>query len=367
MKLVIFGLSVSSSWGNGHATIWRGLFRALERRGHTIHFFERDVPYYASHRDLTEIPGGRLHLYEDWGRTVRTAHELLADADVGMVTSYCPDGVDASDLVLSSCARLKVFYDLDAPVTLSRLERGEPVSYIGPRGLRDFDLVLSYTGGMALRELRDRLGARKVAPLYGSVDPEIHRPAPVSDAYRADLSYLGTYSHDRQEGVTSFLIEPSRRLPNRKFLIGGSLYPETFPWNDNIFFIRHVPPSEHPAFYSSSTFTLNVTRKPMADMGYCPSGRLFEAASCGVPILSDSWDGLERFFTPGTDVVVVRSPDDVVEALTMPRERREQIARSARERVLRESTADHRAHELENILDRAARNESFTEVIPCGE
>ncbi|MHB9027854.1 MAG: CgeB family protein [Candidatus Latescibacterota bacterium] len=361
MKFVIFGLSVSSSWGNGHATIWRGLCKGMERKGHEIHFFEHDMPYYASHRDLTEIPGGKLHFYTDWKALIPIARDHLSDADVGMVTSYCPDGISATDLVISSSARLKVFYDLDTPVTLNRLDKGEPVSYIGPRGFRDFDLVLSYTGGKALQELHNRLGARMVAPLYGSVDPEMHRKVPGKACYQADLSYLGTYSDDRQDRLNVFFIEPSRRLPEKKFLIGGSLYPEIFPWTPNIYFVRHVPPPEHPAFYSSSLFTLNVTRRPMAEMGYCPSGRLFEAAACGVPIMSDAWEGLDFFFTPDVEIITIRESQDVVDALSLSIERREEISRAARNRVLNESTADCRVAELESLLNRALQGTSSPE------
>src|SRR5579884_1353524 len=194
MKLVIFGLTISSSWGNGHATLWRGLCRALAKRGHRVVFFERDVPYYAHHRDLVELPGIQLQLYGDWDEMLPLAQRELSDADVGMVTSYCPDGIAASDAVLDSAARQKVFYDLDTPVTLESMRLGKPVNYIGPRGLRDFDLVLSYTGGRVLNELKTHLGARRVAPLYGSVDPECHRPVPPIEAYRADFSYLGTFA-----------------------------------------------------------------------------------------------------------------------------------------------------------------------------
>ncbi len=353
MKIVIFGLSISSSWGNGHATIWRGLCKGLHRRGHRVVFFERDVPYYASHRDLTGIPGGSLHLYSEWNSIQSFARHELAEADAVIVTSYCPDGIPASRLSLDSLARLKIFYDLDTPVTLQRLAAGEPVSYVGPDGFRDFDLVLSYTGGIALRELKERLGAKQVLSLYGSVDPDTHRRIDSRECYRADLSYLGTYSEDRQDRLNRFLVEPSRRLPARRFLIGGSLYPQEFPWTDNIFFVRHVPPGDHPAFYSSSAFTLNVTRRPMAEMGYCPSGRLFEAAACGVPIISDNWEGLELFFKPGAEIVTVDTPEDVVEALALPLEQRLAIAGAARTRVLRESTAECRAEELENILSSA--------------
>ena len=351
MKVVIFGLSVSSSWGNGHATLWRGLQCALARRGHEVVFFERDVPYYAAHRDLTELPNGRLHLYPSWDAALPIARRELAGAEVAVVTSYCPDGVAASELVLDGVAHLRVFYDLDTPVTLERLRAGEPVPYLPPQGLADFDLVLSYTGGAALTELRTRLGARRVAPLYGSVDPGVHFPVPPSPYYAADISYLGTYAADRQAGVDALFIEPARRLPAQTFLLGGSQYPPDFPWTNNLYFLPHVPPAEHPAFYCSSRLTLNVTREAMARMGYCPSGRLFEAAACGVAILSDEWEGLDQFFTPGAEVLVARSTDDTVAALTLPPDDLAAVARRARERTLDEHTAAHRALELEELIE----------------
>lgn len=350
MKLVIFGLTVSSSWGNGHATLWRGLCRALGRRGHQVVFFEHDVPYYATHRDLTGLAGGELILYSDWAEVLPKARQHLAGADVGMVTSYCPDGLAAADLVLDSRARWHVFYDLDTPVTLNHLRAGKPVDYIGPRGLRDFDLVLSYTGGAALEELKSQLGARQVAPLYGSVDPEVHRPVPAVEAYRGALSYLGTYAADRQAALEKLFIEPARRLPQQKFVIGGAQYPEAFPWTSNIFFTRHVAPGEHPGFYCSSRLTLNVTRAAMAQMGYCPSGRLFEATACGTPILTDWWEGLDEFFVPGMEILVAQTTGEVVEALGLPAAELARIARAARERTLAEHTAERRAIELEERL-----------------
>lgn len=350
MKLVIFGLSISSSWGNGHATLWRSLCGALTRRGHEIHFFEKDLPYYAGHRDLTEIPGGHLHLYRNWEDVRVAANAELSDADAGMVTSYCPDGIAATELVLSSTARCRCFYDLDTPVTLNRLQAGDAVEYLGPRGLRDFDLVLSYTGGKALTALQSRLGARRVAPLYGSVDPAHHHPAPPLDRYLADLSYLGTYAQDRQKALEAFFIEPARRMPERRFMLGGAMYPDSFPWTKNIFFVRHLPPLEHPAFFSSSKWTLNVTRGAMAEMGYCPSGRLFEAAACGVPIISDYWEGLEDFFEPGAEILVARTTEDAMGAIEMTEGQRTRVAGLARERTLDCHTADLRARELEGIL-----------------
>jgi spore maturation protein CgeB len=351
MKLVIFGLTVSSSWGNGHDTIWRALCQALARRGHRVVFFERDVPYYAAQRDLTELPSGQLCLYTDWTEAISLARRHLADADVGMVTSYCPDGIVAADLVLSSPVPLRVFYDLDTPVTLERLRAGEPIDYIGPRGLRDFDLVLSFTGGAAIDMLKTQLGARHVTPLYGSVDPGVHRPVPPVEGYGADLSCLGTYAEDRQSILDALFIEPARQLPQRRFLIGGALYPQAFPWTENIFFVRHVPPAQHPAFFCSSMLTLNITRRAMAEMGYCPSGRLFEAAACGVPLLSDWWQGLDDFLTPGREIIIARTPEDTINALQLSCEQLVRIARSARERILEEHTAERRANDLEAALN----------------
>jgi spore maturation protein CgeB len=353
MKLVIFGLTISSSWGNGHATIWRGLCKALIRRKHDVVFFERDVPYYAAHRDLEEIRGGKLILYRDWREIASEAQRHLAEGDVGMVTSYCPDGIAASDLVLSSSARAKVFYDLDTPITLEHLRNGQELSYVGPRGFRDFDLVLSYTGGSSLRALQDELGAPRAVPIYGSVDPETHFSVPAVDNYRADLSYLGTYAQDRQTKLEQLFIEPARRLSEQRFVIGGAQYPQDFPWAGNIFFVWHLPPAEHPAFFCSSRLTLNITRQAMADTGYCPSGRLFEAAACGTPILSDWWEGLDEFFRPGKEILVARSTDDVIRALPLPADEVKKIADAARQRVLAEHTAENRAIDLENALEEA--------------
>lgn len=350
MKLVIFGLTLSSSWGNGHATIWRGLCRALARLGHQVVFFERDVPYYASQRDLTELPGTDLCLYSSWEEVLPRARREVADADVAMVTSYCPDGIAATDLVLDVEGPHRVFYDLDTPVTLARLEAGEPVPYIGPRGLSGFDLVLSYTGGTALTELSERLGARRVAPLYGSVDPELHRPSEPLPQYQADLSYLGTYAADRQPVLERLLLDPARRLPDRRFVIAGAQYPQDFPWEPNVWFVRHLPPPDHPGFFASSPLTLNVTRADMARMGWCPSGRLFEAAACGTAVLSDTWEGLGDFFEPGREILLAETTEEAIAALSLSREEVARIARAARERTLAEHTADRRARQMLDLF-----------------
>jgi spore maturation protein CgeB len=350
VKIVVFGLTISSAWGNGHATLWRGLCRALADRGHSVSFFERDVPYYAAHRDAANPAGCELHLYSDWEAVRVEAMRVVSRADVAMVTSYCPDAQSACDIVLESAAGLRVFYDLDTGVTLARLNAGESVPYLPAAGLGEFDLILSYTGGRALAELCDRLGARRVAPLYGSVDPDAHCQVDASEMPRADLSYLGTYASDRQRRLEQLFVEPARRRPGRRFVIGGSQYPADFPWTTNIYYVWHTPPPAHPAFYCSSAVTLNVTRGPMAEMGYCPSGRLFEAAACGTPILSDTWEGLDHFFEPGREILIAQTTDEALDAIDRSSEELARIGTAARQRVLAQHTAACRAEEFERAV-----------------
>ncbi len=353
MKFAVFGLTISSAWGNGHATPWRGLCRALATRGHQVTFFERDVPYYAAHRDAPNPEGCELRLYAQWADVQGVAREVVSGADAAMVTSYCPDAQEASDLVLRTPRVVKVFYDMDTPVTLARLASGAQVEYVPRDGLAPFDLVLSFTGGRALDALQQQLGAREVAPLYGSVDPTAHHPVPTDPDRHFDFTYLGTYSPDRQAALESLFIEPARRRPGRRFALAGSMYPtDGFPWQPNIFYLAHMPPTRHPSFYSSSGWTLNITRGPMAEMGFCPSGRLFEAAACGTPVVSDWWDGLDTFFRPGSEIVIARTTDDVLAALDIDADARRQIAQAARARTLAEHTADVRAAELEALIER---------------
>lgn len=360
MKIVIFGLTLSSSWGNGHATLWRGLITALSLRGHQVVFFEKNVPYYAAHRDFTTFAGAELVLYSDWRAIASQAQRQVIDADATLVTSYCPDADSAATLTFDSApAALHVFYDLDTPVTLARLNAGEPVDYLPAAGLRGFDLVLSYTGGAALTAVKELLGARRVAPLYGHVDPLAHCPAGGGPEPRADLSYLGTYAHDRQTKLEMLFIEPARRRPRSRFLLGGSGYPDHFPWTANLWFIQHVPPDRHPWFFGSSRLTLNVTRAEMAAMGHCPSGRLFEAAACGAALLSDYWEGLERFLRPGEEILIANSTEEALAALDRSDAELARIARSGRERVLSEHTSAHRADELIALLEDHSCGASF--------
>lgn len=350
MKIVIFGLSISSSWGNGHATIWRGLISALTRMDHGVIFFEKDVDYYAYNRDFEKCNGLTLILYQKWEQIRKEAKECIRDADVSIVTSYCPDALMACELVNYGGGGLKVFYDLDTPVTLNNIESGEWPFYIPSNGLGQFDLVLSYTGGEAIKKIKEILGARMVIPLYGSADPQLHFPTCRMDKYSSDLSYLGTYAQDRQGKLEELFFKPAAILKRRQFLLAGAQYPDSVKLSRNISYLPHVSPPEHSCFYCSSSFTLNVTRAAMAVMGFCASGRLFEAALCEVPVLSDSWIGMETFFNPGEEILLVHSAQDVIDALKMPLKERQALAKAARRRVLREHTAEKRAQELIAII-----------------
>ncbi|HVZ33457.1 MAG TPA: glycosyltransferase, partial [Polyangiaceae bacterium] len=350
MKLVVFGLSISSSWGNGHATLWRGLCRELSRLSHRVVFFERDMPYYRNARDLDRLEGGELVLYASWDEVWARAARELQSADAGIVTSYCPDGTLASELVLERCSGARVFYDLDTPMTLAALERGTRPDYLPPSGLGGFDLVLSFTGGRALELLRERLGARHVDVLYGHVDPAAHHPVAPADSLRADLSYLGTYAADRQAKLEELFLAPAAAAPERRLSIAGSMYPEPGRFPGNVLHIPHLPPAEHAAFFCSSRWTLNLTRDTMARLGHCPSGRLFEAAACGTPLLSDEFEGLELFFEPGSEIEIVRNRADVLRALAASPRELEARAERARRRVLAEHTAASRAKRLLRLL-----------------
>jgi spore maturation protein CgeB len=352
VRFAIFGLTLSSAWANGHATPWRGILKALARAEHQVTFFENDVPYYREHRDLAEPGFCELVLYPAWQDVLPRARAALAAADVAIVTSYCPDGLAACHLVLDTPRPLRVFYDLDTPVTLAALEAHglatpHGARYLTPDLIPAFDLYLSFTGGAVLEELRDRWGARRAAPLYGCVDPELHAPvAHPPEDLRCALGYMGTYAADRQAGLEQLLIEPARHRTDLRFAVIGSLFLPGIDWPPNVSRRWHLDPSDHPAFYSASRVSLNVTRESMARHGYVPSSRLFEAASSGSPILSDWWPGLEAFFAPGVELLVARSTGDALAALSLSDAELTRIARAARERTLEQHTGACRAREL---------------------
>jgi spore maturation protein CgeB len=354
LKLTIFGLTISSSWGNGHATPYRAILRALHRLGHEVVFYEKDVPYYSRRRDLAEPGFCRLHLYSDWDSVRQQALADVRESDVVINASYCPEGAQICNEVLGVAGPLHVFYDLDTPITLEFLRTGE-VEYLRADQIPAFDLVLSFTGGKTLQDLENVWGARMARPLYGCVDPDIYRRVPLREDFRCLLSYMGTFARDRQHKLDQLFLEPARDRSDETFVLAGSLYPWDWAWTPNVRRIEHVAPGDHPAFYSSSKFTLNITRDGMAKGGYCPSGRFFEAAACGTPIISDWFEGLDSFFTPGEEIFIVRDSWDVIHALGYPEDDLRRVARRARERTLAAHSGRRRALQLISYLEEAQR------------
>ena len=357
MKLTLFGLTISSSWGNGHATPYRAILRALARMGHQVEFFEKDVPYYSARRDFDSCDYCRLTLYSDWSQVRKQALAAAAESDVVITASFLPEGQTVNDEILQLPRPLHIYYDLDTPVTLNQFRLGE-AEYLRRDQLAAFDLVLSFTGGPALAILEREYGARMARALYGCVDPDDYRRTGPSPEFVCDLSYMGTYSADRQEKLDGLLLEPARRHPEKRFLLAGSLYPWHWQWPANVRRVEHVAPAEHPRFYSSSRLTLNLTRGEMAANGWCPSGRFFEAAACGTPLLTDHWKGLEEFFDLERDLRIVSSPADVEAALALSEGELAAMAAHARRRTLEEHTGDVRARQLLACLEQARSNEA---------
>jgi spore maturation protein CgeB len=357
LDVVLVGLSITSSWGNGHATTYRALARALHEAGHRVTFLERDVPWYASNRDLPAPPYCELGLYRSLAELRERHGAALRTAELAIVGSYVPDGREVARLVLELARGTTAFYDIDTPVTLARLARGE-CEYLSAELVPAFDLYLSFTGGPTLARIERELGSPAARPLYCSADPEVHRPS-VRPA-RWDLGYVGTYSADRQPALDALLAEPARRRPGRRFVVAGPQYPAHLSWPANVERVEHLPPGDHAGFYASQRFTLNVTRADMVRAGYSPSVRLFEAAACGTPVISDPWPGIDAIFAPGREILLARSTAEALAILDgLPDDERRAIGERARRRVLAEHTAAHRVEALlgwvREARDRSAR------------
>ncbi len=353
MKIVVFGLSITSAWGNGHATTFRALFEALHRRGHDITFYEKNVEWYASNRDLPEPPYCKLRLYEDWSEIVAEARHELANADVGLVGSYFPDGIRAIDELLDSGVAVKSFYDIDTPITVAGLRQHGKTEYLDAKQVGGFDVYFSFTGGPMLREIESRFRARAAVPLYCSFDPREYRRFGVNKRFACDLSYMGTYAPDRQAKLEELLVRPAEQLPEMKFIVAGPQYPKEIRWPKNVRRIIHLNPRWHARFYSSARLTLNVTRREMVIAGYSPSVRLFEAGACGATIISDNWPGLDSFFTPGREILLPTDAADVVRYLALSDSELRRIGEAAQRRVLAEHTSEVRAAQFEAAIEKA--------------
>lgn len=352
MKLVVFGLSVTSTWGNGHGTTYRALLRALHRRGHQITFFEKGVEWYASNRDLPDPDFCRLGLYESWAEILPAVRAELCDADVAIVGSYFPDGIAAIDEMLDSPAGVKAFYDIDTPITMAGLREQGQCDYIAARQIPVLDLYFSFTGGPILTEIQQRFGAQRARPLYCSVDLEPYHRRGLNREFACDMSYMGTYAADRQSKLENLLCRPARDLADSRFIVAGPQYPASVVWPPNVRHISHLGSQWHAEFYSSSRLTLNLTRREMAIAGYSPSVRLFEAAACGAAMVSDNWPGLDQFFSPGKEILLAASAEEIVRYVReLSDDDVRRIGESAHARVLAEHSSSHRASEFERAVE----------------
>lgn len=365
MKIVIFGLSISSAWGNGHATTFRALCKALHDRNHRVVFFEHNAEWYEHNRDLPEPRFCKLKIFEDWQAILPTVRAELNDADVAVVGSYFPDGIAALDELLDSDVPVKAFYDIDTPITVAGLQRDGKTDYLLRRHLPELDIYFSFTGGLILQELKTLFGVSMAVPLYCSVDPEKYYERPPNREFQCDLSYLGTYAPDRQPKIAELLCRPAEKLPQKKFIVAGAQYPESTAWPGNIERIIHLNPRHHADLYCSSRLVLNVTRRQMVMAGHSPSVRLFEAAACAATMISDNWAGLENFFIPGKEILLPQNADDVCRYLAETDSGLRRIGRAAQERVLAAHTNVIRAQEFENAVEAAmtaekpAKKQSF--------
>ncbi|AWK86970.1 CgeB family protein [Azospirillum thermophilum] len=359
MKIVIFGLTNGYREETGHGARWRALVQALASRGHRVVAVERLADPAAQSADPMAggaavdwaIPGGDRLAYRDWDEISAEAARQSDDAAVALVVAHGPDAVAAAGLVLNSQAARKVLYDPETPSTVAALAAGEQAAHLPADGLSGFDMVLAAAGGSLLDSLRIRTGARDVAPLYPWIVPDLHRPADARQEFLGDLCCLAPDGTVLRKGLERLFLDPAQRLSRRRFVIAGSGLPDEVGRTANIKTVPDLPPRDRPAFLASSTLTLALVRDDARDAGWCPPARLLEAAACGVPIVSDRWEGLDSFFDPGREILAASQSDDVTTALMLPRSHLADLGARARRRVLAEHSAERRVQDLRSLLD----------------
>jgi spore maturation protein CgeB len=360
MDIVFIGLSLTSSWGNGHATTYRALIASMARRGHRITFLERDLPYYAANRDMKSADYCDIILYTSLEELKRRYHALVRRADLVVIGSYVSDGVAVGNWVVETAGGLTAFYDIDTPVTIANLEKNR-CCYLDADLISRFDVFLSFTGGAFLAAIQETYRIPRVYALYCSADPDTYYPSGAAPVY--DLGYMGTYSPDRQPGLDRLLIQAARDWPEGRFAVAGPQYPESTLWADNIVRFDHIAPEGHRDFYNAQRYTLNLTRADMIRAGYSPSVRLFEAAACGTTIISDDWPGLDSFFVHGEEILISRSAEETVQYLRgLSETQRRSIGEKARRRVLAAHTPDHRAAELDRLVAAMRGEQLFSSI-----
>ncbi|HKU62245.1 MAG TPA: glycosyltransferase [Gemmatimonadales bacterium] len=352
LDIAFFGSSLVSAYWNGAATYYRGIIRALARRGHRITFYEPDAYGRQAHRDIPDPPWARVVIYDGEGgdgvarvlEEARAADLLVKASGIGVFDPLLERAV----LDIRRSDATVVFWDVDAPATLDRLEQDQDDPF--RRLIPKYDLVFTYGGGEPVIQAYRRLGARRCEPVYNALDPETHHPVPPDPRFRADLGFLGNRLPDREARVDRFFLESARLRPDRRFVLGGS------GWGDkalpaNVGYVGHVYTRDHNAFNCTPRAVLNVNRESMARYGFSPPTRVFEAAGAGGCLITDAWEGIELFLEPGREVLVAADGLQVAEHLDASGTGDGRaIGERARRRILAEHTYDHRAAQVETVL-----------------
>jgi spore maturation protein CgeB len=351
MKIAFYGSSLLSAYWNGAATYYRGMLRALSAKGYDITFYEPDVYDRQKNRDIDPPGWCKVVVYEGTVQALKEVAAHAVEADIVVKASGVGFEDDLLlDEVLRACrpGALKIFWDVDAPATLAEL-RAAPEHPLR-RALQGIDLVLTYGGGDPVVNAYRELGASECIPIYNALDPETHHPVAPNIRFRGDLGFLGNRLPDREARVEHFFLEPATRTPLQRFLLGGS------GWGDksmpaNVSYVGHVGTGDHNAFNVTPKAVLNISRESMAENGFSPATRVFEAAGAGACLITDYWEGIELFLEPNTEVLVARDGQDVADHLAaLTPERAQTIGKAALDRVLREHTYTHRAEEADRIF-----------------
>jgi spore maturation protein CgeB len=360
VKIAFYGSSLLSSWWNGAATYYRGLLRDLASRGYEITFYEPDAYERQQHRDMEPPAWARSVVYPATPEGLRSVLVEARAADVVVKASGV--GVFDDELIEgiiehSSSRALKIFWDVDAAATLDEMRRDE--EHAVRRALPSLDVILTYGGGPPVVEAYEGFGAARCVPIYNALDPVTHHPVEPDPRFAADLSFLGNRLPDREARVEEFFLRAAAELPDRSFLIGGNGW-ESKGMPPNVRHLGHVFTTEHNAFNCTALAVLNVARDSMADIGFSPATRVFEAAGAAACLMTDAWKGIELFLKPDEEVLVARDGKDVAEHVrTLTPQRAQEIGDAALRRVLSEHTYAHRGAEVDALLreEMASRRE----------
>jgi spore maturation protein CgeB len=351
MKIAFFGSSLVSAYWNGAATYYRGILKALHQRGHSITFYEPDAYERQKHRDIPDPGWARVFVYESTEQGLQSALDDALNANITVKASgvgVFDDLLEAAVLDQRTPNSRVVFWDVDAPVTLDRVQNNPNDAFLPL--IPQYDLILTYGGGQPVISAYEALGAARCVPIYNGFDPETHHPALANPTFSADLAFLGNRLPDREARVEEFFLNPAAALPDRQFLLGGS------GWGDkampaNVHYLGHVYTLDHNAFNCTPKAVLNISRESMARYGFSPATRVFEAAAAGACLITDYWEGIEEFFEPEREILVAQSGADVVRFVNdLTEDEAGEIGAAARRRALAEHTYAHRVEPLEMLL-----------------